>query len=96
MVGADACITINWNGAADELMKQNPPVVQRFLQPTPYSVVDELLEKVEDYRRAYMVNAITPHEYEEFGPVVHFRVSFEQAWKNALEAVKVRRTELDL
>ena len=93
MVGADCCLTINWMGAADELIRQNPPVVQRFFQPTPYSVVDELLEKVGDYRRAYMVNAITPHEYEEFGPVVHFRVSFEKAWKNALEAVKARRME---
>ncbi len=91
MVGADACITINWKGAAEALIAQNPPVVQRFFQPTPHSVIDELLEKVEDYRRGYMVNAISAEEYEGFGPVVHFRTMFEQAWKNALEAVRSRR-----
>ncbi|MDO8685085.1 MAG: transaldolase family protein, partial [Clostridiales bacterium] len=88
MVGADCCITINWIGAADELLKQDPPVVQRFLQPTPFSVVDELLEKLEDYRKGYLVNAITPEEYEEFGPVVLFRKSFEKAWSSALEFIK--------
>lgn len=95
MVGADASITINWNGAADELIKQDPPVVQRFLLPTPDSVVDELLEKVPDYRRGYMVNAITQEEYEEFGPVVHFRNSFVTAWEKALEFITKRRMELD-
>lgn len=96
MVGAKCCVTINWNGAADQLIQQNPPVVQRFLQPTPNSVIDELLEKLEDYRRGYLVNAITIDEYEEFGPVVYFRNSFEKAWSNALSAVKKRRTELGL
>ncbi len=96
MVGADACITINWKGAADQLLEQNPPVVQRFLAPTPDSVVDELLEKVEDYRRGYLVNAITVDEYEHFGPVVHFRSAFEKAWKSALEVIKTRRLELGM
>jgi transaldolase len=96
MVGADACITINWNGAAELLIEQNPPVVQRFLQATPESVVDELLEKLEDYRRGYLINGISVDEYEEFGPVVHFRHMFEKAWANALEIVKKRRETLGL
>lgn len=94
MVGADACITINWKGTADKLIDNNPPVVQRFLQPTPFSVVDELLEKLEDYRRAYLINAITAEEYEEFGPVVLFRSSFEDAWSKAVNFIKERRTGL--
>lgn len=93
MVGADASVTINWKGTADQLIAQNPPAVQRFLQPTPLSVVDELLEKLEDYRKAYLVNAITADEYESFGPVVLFRSSFEKAWKSGLEFIKNRRLE---
>lgn len=96
MVGADCCITINWKGAADQLILQNPPVVKRFLQPTPLNVIDELLEKVEDYRRGYMVNGITPEEYEEFGPVVLFRTSFEKAWSSALDAIRQRRIDMGL
>ena len=96
MVGAECCVTINWKGTADILIEQDPPVVQRFLQPTPESVIDELLEKLEDYRRGYLINAIKPEEYEEFGPVVLFRNSFEKAWSESLEFIKNRRKELHL
>ena len=94
MVGSEYCITINWEGMADELIKLNPMVVQRFFQPTPASVEDELIQKVEDYRRAFLVNAIQKHEYEDFGPVVYFRKSFEKAWTNALNFIKERRCEI--
>ena len=87
MVGANASITINWKGTADKLLEQDQPVVCRFLQPTPFSVEDELVEKLEDYRKAYFINGIQPSEYEEFGPVVLFRSSFETAWKNALDLI---------
>jgi len=93
MVGADCCVTINWNGAADELIRLNPPVVQRFFQPTPFSVEDELIEKLEDHRKAYFINAIKAEEYEEFGPVVLFRTSFEKAWRNTLDFIGKRRAE---
>ena len=94
MVGADCCVTINWEGTADKLIEQDPPVVQRFLQPTPYSVIDTLVEKVGDYRRAYFVNSIKPEEYEDFGPVKYFRNSFEEAWSRMNEFIKKRRAEL--
>ena len=87
MVGADASITINWKGAADALIAQNPPVVSRFLQPTPFSVEDVLIEKLEDYRKAYFIHGIEPHEYEHFGPVVLFRTNFEDAWKSTVQFV---------
>lgn len=87
MVGANASITINWKGTADKLLEMDQPVVCRFLQPTPFSVEDELVEKLEDYRKAYFINAIQPSEYEEFGPVVLFRSSFESSWQNALDLI---------
>ena len=93
MVGADCCVTINWKGTADVLVEQDPPVIQRFFQPTPDSVIDELLEKIEDYRRSYLINNIKPEEYEDFGPVVYFRRSFEEAWSKALDFTKERRAK---
>ncbi|MBQ7888991.1 MAG: hypothetical protein IJ356_04465 [Erysipelotrichaceae bacterium] len=83
MVGADASITINWKNTADRLLEENPPVVERFFLETPHAVIDELVEKIPDFRKSYFVHAIEPEEYEEFGPVVLFRTSFENAWKNA-------------
>ena len=91
MVGCECVITINWLGTADKLLEQNPPVIQRFIQPTPCSVIDTLLEKLPDFRKAYEINAIEPHEYEEYGPVALFRKSFEDAWKNALNLTKQLR-----
>ncbi|MGI5919261.1 MAG: transaldolase family protein [Christensenellales bacterium] len=91
MVGADCIITINWAGTADKLIEQNNPVVSRFFNPVSHAVIDELLEKVPDFRRAYLINAIEPEEYEDFGPVVLFRSQFESAWKNALNVIKERR-----
>ena len=66
-------------------------MVSRFLQPVPHAVIDELLDKIPDYERAYMLNKITKEEYEEFGPVVLFRTSFEDAWRNANAFIAERR-----
>jgi len=91
MVGSSACITINWVGTADKLLEQNPPVVSRFLAPTPHWIEDELLEKLPDHRKAFNINGITAHEFEEWGPVEYFRHLFVGAWDKALEFVKNRR-----
>ncbi|MDR1939093.1 MAG: hypothetical protein LBQ73_11445 [Tannerellaceae bacterium] len=88
MVGGNANITINWVGTADKLIEQDAPVVCRFLQPTPHEVIDTLSEKLEDYRKAYYIHAIEPHEYEEFGPVALFRSTFEDGWEKALIYIK--------
>jgi len=94
MVGGDVSITINWKGTAEVLIDQDPPVVYRLFNPVPPHVLDELLEKVEDFKRGYLFNAIKPGEYEEFGPVELFRSGFENAWKSTLEAIQKRRKEL--
>ena len=94
MVGADCVVTINWKGTADKLLEQDPAVVQRFAMPIPQSVIDELTEKVDEFRRAYYVNAITEEEFEEYGPVVLFRSSFEKAWKSAMEEIKNQRAAM--
>ena len=88
MVGSDTCITINWEGTAEELIKIDPPVVQRFLQPTQFSVIDELVGKLDDFRKGYFTNMITEDEYEEFGPVVIFIKNFENAWVAALANIE--------
>lgn len=94
MVGADAVVTINWVGTADKLIDQNLPVIESFNLQTPLWAEDELLEKLPDYRKGYQINAISAHEYEDFGPVVLFRSKFEDDWKDALEYINKRMREL--
>lgn len=91
MVGANASITINWNGTADALLKLDLPVTNDFHRPTQYSVEDELIEKIDEYRRAYFIHGIQPEEYEEYGAVVLFRSSFEKAWKQARDLIASKR-----
>lgn len=94
MVGADAAVTINWEGTADKLLMRDGIVIDRFHgEPSP-DVLEELLEQVPDFRRAYERKGLKPEEYESFAPVVRFRNSFESAWKKTLEYMEQRRTEL--
>lgn len=91
MVGARSDVTINWKGTADRLLENNPPAVQRFLAPVAYNVLDELLQKSDVFRKAYVPGSLSQEEYEHFGPVVRFRTSFEKAWTKSLQLIAERR-----
>ena len=91
MVGGDVCITMNWQGHAEELLKLDSPVVSRLFNPVQDHVLDELLSKVPGFRQAYMEGGLTLDEYEEYGPVEYFRNMFVSAWENTLELIKQQR-----
>jgi len=94
MVGGKVCITINWEGTADKLIEQNPPVVYRIFNPVPQKVIDELMEKLPDFKRGYLEDGMEPEEYEEFGPVELFRSSFIKSWNRVLALIKERRAAI--
>jgi transaldolase len=93
MVGGDLCITMNWSGQAEELLKLDQPVVPRLFNPVSDIYLDALLTKVREFRRAYFENGLSVEEYEHFGPVEYFRDMFVSAWENALRAIGKRRAE---
>lgn len=88
MVGADVCITMNWKNQADELLKQDLPVVPRFFNPAPEMYTDMLLTKVPEFRQAYMNDGLKIDDYEHFGPVEYFRDIFVSSWKNAIDHIE--------
>jgi len=92
-VGGNVSNTINWKGMADSLIELNPPVVNRFSNPVPASVLESLLDKVPEFRKAWFINGIESEEYEHYGPVVLFRTSFEKAWSQALATVAEQRSK---
>ncbi|MFO7622048.1 MAG: transaldolase family protein [Bacteroidales bacterium] len=94
MVGGDVCITMNWQGQAEELLKQDFPVVPRFFNPAPEKYIDELLIRVPEFRQAYMTDGLKVEDYEHFGPVEYFRDMFISAWEKALIHIGQRRKEL--
>lgn len=94
MVGANSGVTINWGGTAEKLLEQNSVVVDRFSAVPSPDVLDELLEKIPDFKRAYERCGLEAKEYETFPPVVRFRRNFEDAWNKCLTYIAERRSEL--
>ncbi len=94
MVGGRVCLTINWEGTADKLLAQDPPVVYRLFNPVPKRVIDELMEKLPDFKRGYLEDGLTVEEFADFGPVQLFRSSFLKSWHRVLDIIKERRKAL--
>jgi transaldolase len=91
MVGGKVCVTINWEGTADKLIEQNPPVVYRLFNPVPDKVIDELMEKLPDFRKGYLEDGLSIEEFEDFGPVQLFKSVFTKSWGRVLEIISDRR-----
>jgi transaldolase len=87
-VGGDMHVTINWKGTADKLIEQDPPVICRMDSLTPDSVLDELIAKVPDFRRAYFLDGLEEDDFAEFPPVRLFRSQFIAGWNQLLDALK--------
>jgi len=94
MVGGDLVVTINWLGTADKLIESDPPVVHRLFNPVPPQVIEELSDKLPDFRRGYVEDGLTVEEYESFGPVELFRSHFVRSWERVLSLAAERRAAL--
>lgn len=88
MVGIRGYVTINWKGTADKLIEEDPVVIDRFSAPVAPTVIDELLDKVPNFKKAYEYKGLTVEEFESFPPVVRFRNSFEKGWNAGLAYIR--------
>ncbi len=93
MVGGDVHVTINWKDV-DALIKQDGPIVSRIDAETIKSVIDELYDKLEVFRQAYLDDGLKREEYADYGPVQLFRNSFMMGWHILLAEVSKRRHAL--
>jgi transaldolase len=90
MVGGDVHITINWS-TAQQIIDAGTPLVSRMDAETDQSVVDELYEKLPDFRKAYDVDGLSLDEFAGYGPVQLFRNAFLKGWYILLAEVASRR-----
>ena len=88
MVGSSMHITINWKGTADKLIETNQPIVYRMDTKTPEYIVRELMEKIPDFKKAYMEDGLISDEYGAFGPVMLFRNSFLKGWEYLVDEIE--------
>lgn len=88
LVGGPMHLTINWDGTANKLLSSEPPIVDRLHIKESPEVLNELLSKVKDFKRAYENDGLDVSEFASFGPVVLFRNSFVHGWDFLLEKIK--------
>lgn len=77
------------------MLEKDPLVVSRLFNQVSDYVVDELMEKLPDFKKGYLDNGLEVEEYDEFGPLVKFRNAFISYWNPVLDYIKNRRAELN-
>lgn len=91
-VGGDFHITIN-GSTAQELIERDEPAVSRIDIETPPQILNELLEKLPDFRRAYHEGGLPVEEFADYGPVQLFRNNFIAGYERLLEEVAAQRAQ---
>ena len=70
-----------------EVLEADPERRETVGDPAPTDVEEQLLDTFEDFRRAMDIEALSAAEFEEFGPVQHFRDAFIAGWTAVREAI---------
>ena len=85
-VGGDVHITINWS-LAQELIEADGEIVSRIDVETSPTVIDELCEKLPNFKKAFQEDGLSPEEFENFGPLQFFRNSFLEGYYRLLAEI---------
>lgn len=93
LVGAPHHATINWSTFA-ELLELDPPVDATIDLDVPPAIMAALSATFEDFRRAVMIDGLQLDEFEDFGPVRHFRDVFIAGWRKVADAIRAERASL--
>jgi len=93
LVGADLHATINWSTFA-EVLADPSPFAKGIDEPIDPAVLERLTATFDDFRRAMVLDGLTAEEFEEFGPVQHFRNNFIAGWRQVHAAIAAERAAL--
>lgn len=94
LVGADLHVTINWRTFA-QVLADPAPFALGIDEPIDDAVIRHLSDTFDDVRRALAPDGLELEEFEEFGPVRHFRDEFIAGWHRVVDAVRRAREALD-
>ncbi len=90
LAGGSVHITINWS-TAEEIINSGVTVENTLDTEISSTIIDELKEKFEDYRKAYDEDGLQVDEFAGFGPVQLFRNSFLKGWYLLLAEIASRK-----
>jgi len=91
LVGEEMHITINWS-TAEDILEQDPPVENNMSIKTSEAVIEELLEKLPDFKRGWLDDGLKINEFEGYGPVQLFRNKFIYGWDQLLNEIHTCRS----
>jgi transaldolase len=86
LVGGAHAATVNWSTYA-EVLAAEPERRETVDDAAPRDIEEALLSAFDDFRRAMDIDALSVDEFEEFGPVQHFRDAFIAGWNAVRDAV---------
>jgi transaldolase len=85
LVGGRSAATLNYS-TVEQILALDPAVEDTIHQPAQPAIVAELSAKFQDVARGLAIDGLDPEEFEEFGPVLHFRNNFLANWQAAVAA----------
>lgn len=92
LVGGDMAATINWATAA-QLIERDVPVRVSVTDRVDPALVKILTEAFPEMRQALDPGALSVADFEEFGPVQHFRDLFVAGWDSVRAMIADARAE---
>jgi hypothetical protein len=72
-------------------MDAGTPIDSRIDVKTAQSDIDELVEKFDDFRKAWSEDELSVEEFAGYGPVQLFRNAFLKGWYLLLAEIPTRR-----
>ena len=90
LVGAAHHATINWSTFA-EILSLDPPLGHTIDRAPDSAIAERLLTTFPDVWKGWELGRLAPEEFEEFGPVLHFRGNFIEGWQAVQAEVEVQR-----
>lgn len=93
LVGAQLHCTINWS-TFQQVLDDPAPFAPGYATPIDETVIGRLRRTFSEVDRALREDGLTLEEFEEFGPVQHFRNSFLSGWTAVREAIAAERGAL--
>jgi transaldolase len=90
LVGGALHATINWS-TFTEVMANPEPFEAGIADPIDPAAIERLSATFDDVRRALAPDGLTVEEFEEFGPVQHFRNVFIAGWHQVGHAIAAER-----
>ena len=93
LVGADHHATVNWSTFA-EVLSLNPPLENSIERAPDAAIAQHLLATFPDFWSGWELGRLAPEQFEEFGPVLHFRDNFISGWNDIQAEVEAQRRAL--